>query len=58
MRTWAFFLGSKSKQILQEGGFGGEDKDKKDLLFSSSANNIARGREGEFRERTRPYGPW
>jgi hypothetical protein len=56
MRTWAFFLGSKSKQILQEGGFGGEDKDK-DLLFFSSPNNIARGREVEFRERTRPYGP-
>jgi hypothetical protein len=32
---------------LQEGEFGGEDKDKKDLLFSSSPNNIARGREKE-----------
>jgi hypothetical protein len=42
---------------LQEGEFGGEDKDKKDLLFSSSPNKIARGREGEFGERTRPYGP-
>jgi hypothetical protein len=46
MKTWAFFFSSKSKQILQEGEFGGEDKDK-DLLFSSSPNNIARGREKE-----------
>jgi len=56
MRTWAFFFSSKSKQILQ-GEFGGEDKDRKDLLFSSSPNNIARGREREFGERTSPYGP-
>jgi hypothetical protein len=57
MKTWAFFFSSKSKQILQEGEFGGEDKDKKDLLFSSSPNNIARGRKREFGERTSPYGP-